>query len=407
MKKLEKSRRERKKKASRDKSPLICLSSVESTAVDWLWPDRIPFGAVTVIGGTPKGGKSLLVARLAAIVSRGGSFPAGEGKAKVGHVVLLNPEDDMQAVLRPRLSAAKADLDRVHVLDASALKPRRILAKLRKSIDAVPETRLVVIDPATAFLEGGRNSADRVRKFLSRLSIFAQANNVAVVLVVHLNKSASSVSSGISGSFEWVAAARVVHLVAKDPNGSKRYLVCVANNLAPPPDAAVFTIQTKNKKAKIVWKKKTVKIDPEALLKPQSKMSATTASAVEFLKGAVKEPRHSAEILEEGKQLHFTTKEIHTAKARLGITSIRYGGLGGEGVWLWLPKGYKKKAVSEKDLKNLKIKADGKYSPQKKRYPKHLEGHMFGSEKWRNRDPHAQDFVSKADRKARSDSYST
>jgi hypothetical protein len=51
---------------------------------------------VTVLAGYQKTGKSLVACNIAATITRGGKFPAGEGEAKRGHVIMINGEDDPQ-----------------------------------------------------------------------------------------------------------------------------------------------------------------------------------------------------------------------------------------------------------------------------------------------------------------------
>lgn len=69
---------------------LVQLSELPQTSIRWRWPQRIPTGMVTVVAGYQKTGKSLVVCDIAATITCGGSFPAGEGTAKRGHVIIIN-----------------------------------------------------------------------------------------------------------------------------------------------------------------------------------------------------------------------------------------------------------------------------------------------------------------------------
>ena len=66
-----------------------------------------------MIAGNPGLGKSQLTTFLAAQVTNGGRWPAGEGRAPKGSVLMLSAEDDVGDTIRPRLEAAGADVDRV------------------------------------------------------------------------------------------------------------------------------------------------------------------------------------------------------------------------------------------------------------------------------------------------------
>jgi putative DNA primase/helicase len=73
---------------------------------------------VTVLAGYQKTGKSLGACDIAATITRGGSFPAGEGTAKRGHVIIVNNQDDPRQMLGPRFTAAGAGLGRIHIPDS-------------------------------------------------------------------------------------------------------------------------------------------------------------------------------------------------------------------------------------------------------------------------------------------------
>jgi putative DNA primase/helicase len=76
--------------AQKSASGLVQLSELPQTSIRWRWPERIPTGMVTVVAGYQKTGKSLVVCDIAATITCGGSFPAGEGTAKRGHVIIIN-----------------------------------------------------------------------------------------------------------------------------------------------------------------------------------------------------------------------------------------------------------------------------------------------------------------------------
>jgi hypothetical protein len=59
-----------------------------------------------IIAGTPGAGKSTLTCDLAAPVSRGADWPAGEGKASLGRVLKLTGEDNLKNTAKLRLIAA-------------------------------------------------------------------------------------------------------------------------------------------------------------------------------------------------------------------------------------------------------------------------------------------------------------
>ncbi len=88
---------------------------------DWLWPNRIPLGQLTLIAGYPSSGKTSIALDVAARVSRGASAPDQPGAAFPNAPVLLatfnaNPRAGVLPVLR----AFGANLERIYFADLLA-----------------------------------------------------------------------------------------------------------------------------------------------------------------------------------------------------------------------------------------------------------------------------------------------
>jgi len=58
---------------------LVCAHDCPAQSVEWLWPDKIPIGKVTLLIGDPGTGKSLVALDIAARVSRGSAWPDDGG----------------------------------------------------------------------------------------------------------------------------------------------------------------------------------------------------------------------------------------------------------------------------------------------------------------------------------------
>ena len=85
---------------------------------DWLWPNRIPLGKLTLIAGYPSSGKTSIALDIAARVSRGAAAPdqpdALFPSAPVALAILNgNPKSDVLPVLR----LFGANLDRIYLAD--------------------------------------------------------------------------------------------------------------------------------------------------------------------------------------------------------------------------------------------------------------------------------------------------
>jgi putative DNA primase/helicase len=191
-------------------------------------------------------------------VSTGGEWPCGEGSACRGDVILITAEDGATDTIRPRLEAADADLDRVHVIERvrDPLGPRQFnlltdLGELERVLRLTQKPRLVIIDPINACLSStdGRpfnpNSVQHARALVGRLEALAARCGVAVVGVTHFTKAkGGSALSRVTGSFAFVAAARSVFTVTrKQDDPDLRIFAPAKNNLAANINALPFRIE--------------------------------------------------------------------------------------------------------------------------------------------------------------------
>ncbi len=78
-------------KAADAKTPtklLIRASSVETRAVEWLWPGRVPLGKMTTFAGLGGLGKTFVLCDITARVTTGTAWPDGEANGIPGDVVV-------------------------------------------------------------------------------------------------------------------------------------------------------------------------------------------------------------------------------------------------------------------------------------------------------------------------------
>lgn len=211
---------------------VVSLDSIEPEPVEWLWPDRIALGKITMIAGDPGLGKSMISLAMAATVTVGGRWPVDRAECPKGNVLLLSAEDALADTIRPRLDAAGADPSKVFALTfAKTIDPgtgqerlRSItlendLAIIEQQIKRIGNVRLLVMDPISAYMGGidsHRNT--NVRALMAPLGDMADRQNVAVLCITHLNKGqGGNAIYRVTGSMAFVAAARASFLVVKDP----------------------------------------------------------------------------------------------------------------------------------------------------------------------------------------------
>ena len=186
--------------------------SFEMEATDWLWPNVIACGDLTLLGGAPGMGKSQAAIYAAATVSRGGTWPDGS-QAQRGSTILCETEDRPGNALRPRLEAAGADLARVSFgrhMDLSA-----DMNALARQAERLPDLRLLVLSPVLTFFGPTSNDDNTVRAKLRPLLEWAASRNVAVLGIIHPLKDGPS--DVFAGCDAYRRACRAAWRLALDP----------------------------------------------------------------------------------------------------------------------------------------------------------------------------------------------
>jgi putative DNA primase/helicase len=224
---------------------LVPVSEIESSPVNWLWPQRVVGDGLTIVTGPVGNTKSLFTIDCAARVSLGAPWPDGTGHATQGSVILFGAEDDAGKIVKPRLEAAGADLSRVLVCqgatsgdddNAAAVVLEHHIAQLRAALDAKPDCRLIVFDPLPDYVAADENNSAEVRAALIPLARLAQEKNVAVLAVLHQNKKNDLTAvQRIGGSGAFAQIARTVLAIGDHPeddaaDAERRRVMLVAKN---------------------------------------------------------------------------------------------------------------------------------------------------------------------------------
>ena len=106
----------RRKRHRRASYTLVRASEIRPRAMDWLWAGHLLRGSFELLTGLPGKGKSQVHCQFVASVTTGRTWPDGTNGIPAGNVIMLTAEDCLDQTIIPRLTAAKADLDRVHIL---------------------------------------------------------------------------------------------------------------------------------------------------------------------------------------------------------------------------------------------------------------------------------------------------
>lgn len=199
---------------------------IKPQRIKWLWENKIPLGKITLFAGNPDNGKSLASTSVAAICTKGKLFPDCMSSQPSSDVLMLLGEDDLADTAVPRLIAADADMHRIHFL--IAVRPVRSddrevrldmdIPAMEKQLESNPDIRLIIIDPISNYLGDVSMVAEQeVRSIMIPLKRLAEKHNVAVVVVMHLNKKADlDAISRVGGAMAFIGVARCSWLFARN-----------------------------------------------------------------------------------------------------------------------------------------------------------------------------------------------
>jgi len=213
----------RSSKAGETRHVVRKASEIQSHRQLFLWRDRMPMGTITLFAGSGGVGKSTFALWLLAELQHG-RLP-GDLEGTKATVLYVSVEDDWATVMKPRLKAAGAAMDRIYQLavrsgtDESTGERYPLLPEDLFAIrEAIEETQadLVIFDPITSTVTGDDHKRGDVRAVLDPLAQLAQETNTAIVGIMHFKKGAGDVSDKVSGSHAYRDTARALMLFAKD-----------------------------------------------------------------------------------------------------------------------------------------------------------------------------------------------
>lgn len=313
-------------------SPLQTIASVQPREAEYLAELYLPRGMITILAGHAGQGKTTLALWLASHVSNGDLMPGG----KPGNVYYFTTENDESIVLRPRLEAMDARLDRVMVMRSDARQltltdPR--LFEMHKIFDGKPD--LIVFDPVQSYVgkKLDMNRTDDVRFMMDNLNKLLHATNAAVVLICHTKKAPMGFNGRpcelINGSSDFVNAARSVCFLGRDP---ARPDVCVVaqekNSLGLPGASLAFTI---GEDGAVHWSDEECELTAAQILTYSDEKRRHAARPSERAQAALRdllaknEKMRSTDILEACAKQGISRSAVYRARDELPIQKQRTG----------------------------------------------------------------------------------
>lgn len=219
-------------------------SAIKVKATEWLWHQRIPLGALTLLPGREGTGKSTFGAWLAARITRGELPGIYEGIPK--SVFYVATEDDWARTIAPRLIAAGANMDRVFKI-AIGLEGTDVLAELSlpQHVELLRDgirkhdVALCFFDPLMSAISSALDThKDReTRMALEPMSAIAMETDSAVVGLSHFSKAITTDALNlVMASKAFTAVPRAVIGMARDDQADEENTVVLSqikSNLGP------------------------------------------------------------------------------------------------------------------------------------------------------------------------------
>ena len=335
---------------------LVRGDAVKLEPVHWLWPDYIPAGMLTIIGGAPGCGKTTIALSIAAIVTQRGRWPDGTNCRTAGDVLIWSGED-APAVLAARLAASGADMKRVHFIDGvnsedgeeKGFDPARDMELLEAKALELAAPRLLILDPIVSAASGDSHKNAEVRRSLQPIVTLAARLGCAIVGITHLTKGTAGRDpvERITGSLAFAAVARVVLVAAKtrpEPGSDvmpPRLFLRAKSNIGPDDGGFAYDLERVEvaehvEGQRVVWREaldgtaRDLLGEAEADTSDKSSEAASaTHDAVGYLRDLLTgvEPMLSREVTRQMHAEGYSAKVIRSARERLGVV-IRRDGFG-------------------------------------------------------------------------------
>lgn len=225
------------------------LAGRKKRVTSFLWERYLPFTGLTLLAGAPDAGKTTIAMWLVAQVSQG--TLEGKLNGKPCNVLIVAPEDNVDARLIPMLDALGADLELIeevtHVIHGGKEQEISLpthMEHLTKKIASMREegkdVGLIYIDSFVTSIPETVNINDyaTVVRTLKAISKWAMEMRVTVLVTWHTNKSREDAKRAVDkvmGSRGFTSAARATLLADLD------------DDVDEPEDSVTYGVMTLNK----------------------------------------------------------------------------------------------------------------------------------------------------------------
>lgn len=321
----------------------VQMSSVAEEKVRWLWEPFLPLGTFCLAEGAEGIGKTFVACSLTCAIANGGGLPGvlAHNHIPASNVILISAEDSVPAVLKPRLKAMGAPMERIFAIDEpftlddeGILRLEMVLAKYKP--------KLVVIDPLFSYT--GRinlNNDNEIRSVTDKLKRLAETYECTILGIRHIGKSkgfGDVRNAGLNG-VGWRASARSCLLIGQNPDNDRERAICqTKSNYGPKYEGAIgFEIID----GQLRWTGPSTLTADMMLCFTRSESTEERGErhdAMVFLRETLGAGRISAkEIQTAARSVGLSDATLRRAKTALGVKSTK--DTSANGVWFWeLPK---------------------------------------------------------------------
>jgi DNA polymerase len=229
------------------------------------------------------------------------------------------------------------------------------LARLERFLQQHADVRMLCIDPITGFMTGRNFDSHRatdVRSQLTPLSLMAKRSRVTVAAVTHPPKSHSQRAlDHFIGSQAFVAAPRCSHVCVEERiegelSGRRLFMPAKNNHTVAMPGFAYRIEQVRLgwdaelgepiEVGRVAWEGPVDITADEALAAARPGKEQGRPSAQEFVKVLLlRGPITVKELQEHGQKCGLSKDQLRRAREKLGVVTMRRGGLAGGGAWWW------------------------------------------------------------------------
>jgi hypothetical protein len=340
----------------------------------WLWRGKVPEGAVTLLAGRPKLGKSLFAVWLAAQLSRG--LLPGDHLGTPARTLIIAAEDPVDTIVKSRLVAAAADEAFVGTLasrppspptnargnrggldglDGAGAVARRVTIpdeyELLEQLVVENAVALVVLDPINSFIthkvDAHRDA--EIRRVLDPLAALAARRHFSALAVVHLNRrSDTDVLNRITGSGGYGGSARSILTFGRHPENDAQRVVAAEGNWQKEARSDLFEIKEvvvfpdadpDDQTQPALVHVGATDLDSSDLIDQLGDDRSTIEEAKDYLLGELAlGPVPVADLRRGAEANGLSWRTVERAKKLLGIEARRISGAGsprGAGRWEW------------------------------------------------------------------------